>query len=75
MYTFDWTWFVIGLLIVAVGALITKYYNKLAEVTGVGNYSRWQMVGFIVIGLGFLSALNIPAFLITLLVNAVMSGY
>jgi hypothetical protein len=75
MYKFDLTWFIIGLLIVIFGAVVLKYYNKFAEITGVGNYSRWQIVGFVLIGLGFLSALNIPAFLIELLVNSVMSGY
>ncbi|GHU06937.1 hypothetical protein FACS189431_0670 [Alphaproteobacteria bacterium] len=73
-YTIDIIWVVIGLVIIALGALIFKNYNKLADVTGVGNLTRWQYAGFITIGVGFLVMLNVHIFLLKLLTNAIIGG-
>lgn len=73
-YSFSIGAVVIGIIIIALGALIVKYYNKLADNTGVGNYSRWRIVGFVAIGIGFLTMLNVPAYLLSLLVSVIMSG-
>jgi uncharacterized membrane-anchored protein YitT (DUF2179 family) len=73
-YEFSWVWFVIGLVVVALGAVVLRYYNKFAEATGVGNYTRWQLAGVILICLGFLSALNIPAMIVAWVAQLVLSG-
>ncbi|MDR1196949.1 MAG: hypothetical protein LBL08_01585 [Candidatus Nomurabacteria bacterium] len=75
MSEFSFVWFFIGMAIVAVGALILRYYNKLAEITSVGNYSRWQLTGFIIIGAGFLVAMNVHVFILNLIVQSIISGY
>lgn len=73
-YTFDIASVIVGVLIVAVGALITKYYNKLADSTGFSNYSRWRLAGFIIIGIGFLVMASLHIFLLKLLVNTIIGG-
>jgi hypothetical protein len=73
-YTFSVVSAIVGLVIMALGALVVKYYNKLADVTSFSNYSRWQLIGFITIGIGFLVMLNVHEFLLKLLVSSIMSG-
>jgi hypothetical protein len=73
-YTFDIVWIIVGLVIIALGALIFKNYNKLADVTGVGNFTRWQYTGFITIGVGFLVMLNVHIYLLKLLTSAIIGG-
>ena len=73
-YTFDIPSIIIGLVIIAIGAVIVKYYNKIADTTGFGNYSRWQLTGFVTIGIGFLIMLSVHLFILKLLVNTIMGG-
>ena len=73
-YTFSIVSAIIGLIIMGVGAITVKYYNKIADVTGFGNYTRWQLIGFITIGIGFLVMMNAHMFLLNLLVSAILSG-
>jgi len=73
-YTFSIASAIVGLIIMGVGALVLKNYNKLADITLLGNYSRWQLIGIVVIAIGFLVMLNVHMFLINLLISAIMSG-
>jgi hypothetical protein len=73
MYKFDLGWMVVGIIIIALGALIARYYNKLAEATGMWNYSRWQLIGFIVIGIGFIIMLNLHTLLLTMIAGWIVS--
>jgi hypothetical protein len=74
MYTFSITWLLIGILIIALGVVILRYYNKFAENTGVGNYSRWQLAGIIVIALGFIMMFNLHTLIISFIVGLVVPG-
>jgi hypothetical protein len=67
-------WFIVGLLILALGGCITLFYNKFAEHSGVGNFSKWRIAGLIICGIGIVFMLNLHTYLLLLLVQTVISG-
>jgi len=69
---FDWVWFFVGLGVVAIGVLILKYYNKIADATRLMTYTKWQLAGILTIVIGFLVALNVHVLLITSIVNLII---
>lgn len=73
-YEFSFTAVIIGLIIVALGALMVRYYNKLSDTIPIGNYTRWRLAGFITIGIGFLVITNLPSFILAKIVEAIISG-
>ena len=66
-YTFSWTSFFIGLLILAAGAGLTIWHKQLADMFGggVGSYSRYQLWGLIACGVGIIVMINLHAVLLT----------
>jgi uncharacterized membrane protein YczE len=74
VYTFSLFWFIIGLLILALGAAITLFYNKFADVSGFSSYSKWRIAGLIICGIGIFFMLNLHTYLLLLLVQAIISG-
>jgi uncharacterized membrane protein YczE len=74
VYTFSLLWFIVGLLIMALGAAISLFYNKFADASGFSSYSKWRIAGLIIIGIGLIFMLNIHTYLLLLLVQAVISG-
>jgi hypothetical protein len=74
MYSFSLTWFIVGLVILALGGAITLFYNKFADVSGFSNYSKWRIAGLIICGIGLILMLNVHTLLVTILVKAIVSG-
>jgi hypothetical protein len=74
IYTFSLTWFIVGLLITALGASITLFYNKFADASGFSSYSKWRIAGLIIIGIGLIFMLNLHNYLLLMLVQLVISG-
>jgi hypothetical protein len=74
VYHFDIVWFIVGLLIMALGGAITLFYNKFADASGVGSYSKWRLAGLIIIGIGLFFMFNLHTYLLLLLVQAIISG-
>lgn len=74
VYTFSLTWFIIGLVVLALGGCITLFYNKFAENTGIGNYSKWRIAGLVICGIGVILMLNLHSYFILLIVQAIISG-
>jgi len=73
-YSFSVVSAFVGLLIMALGAVVLKFYNKICDVTGFANYSRWQLIGFITIGIGLLVMLNFHMFILNLIISAILRG-
>ena len=74
-YTFSLTWFVIGLIIMALGGIITLFYNKFAEKSGISNFTKWRIAGLIICGIGFFFMLNLHTYLIMQIVQLIVSGF
>jgi hypothetical protein len=74
VYTFSLTSFIVGILILALGGMITLKYNKFAEYTGVSNFSTWRIIGLVTCGAGFIVMLNIHTYLLLMLVQLIVSG-
>jgi hypothetical protein len=74
VYEFDLLWFIVGLLIMALGGAINLFYNKFADISGFSSYSKWRLAGLIIIGIGLLFMLNLHTYLILLLVQVIITG-
>ncbi len=66
MYEFSWLWFFIGIVIAIAGALILKYYDKVADAmgSGVAYYQRWKIVGLVTFAAGIFISLNLHTLII-----------
>lgn len=65
-YTFSWGWFLIGLIILAVGTALVLWHQKIADNFGSGvvSYGRYQLFGLIACIVGFIVMLNLHTFLL-----------
>jgi hypothetical protein len=74
VYQFSLTWFIVGILILALGGAITLFYNKFADASGFSSYSKWRIAGLVICGIGLFFMLNLHTYLILLLVQTIISG-
>ena len=65
-YSFDWSWFGIGILVLLAGAALVVWYRPIADNFGggVSSYDRYRMFGLIGCGLGLLVMLNVHTLLL-----------
>ena len=72
-YTFSWGWFLIGIIILAIGAVILRYFVWFAENFGggAGSYDTTKLVGLITTGVGLLVMVNLHVFLLRLALSSV----
>ena len=65
-YTFSWSWFGIGMLVLFAGAALVVWYRPIADNfgSGVSSYERYRLYGLIACGLGLLVMLNIHTLLL-----------
>lgn len=65
-YTFSWSWFGIGILVLLAGVALTVWYRQIADMfgSGVSSYERFRMWGLIGCLLGFVVMLNIHTLLL-----------
>ena len=76
MYSFSWLWLFIGAIIAVVGAMILKYYDKVADAmgSGVAYYQRWKIVGLVTFAAGVLIALNLHTLVIEFVGRLIFGG-
>jgi hypothetical protein len=74
VYQFSLLWFIVGIVVLALGGVITLFYNKFADASGFSNYSRWRIAGLVICGLGIILMLNLHTYLILLLVQTVITS-
>jgi hypothetical protein len=60
-YTFSWSAFFFGFLILLAGSALTIWYRPLADHLGrgVASYDRYRLAGLIACGIGFIVMLNL----------------
>jgi hypothetical protein cdiviTM7_02192 len=65
-YTFSWTSFIIGFMILCAGGAVTLWHRQLADMFGggVGSYSRYQLYGLIACGVGIVVMVNLHELLL-----------
>ena len=75
-FDFSIGWLVSGIVIVLVGILIVKFYDKIAEnfASGVASYGHVKLAGLIAIGIGMAAATNLVPLLMTVLVKIIFGG-
>lgn len=75
-YEFSWGSFLIGLLIIAAGAILTIYYQWIADNfgSGVGSYDRYKLYGVIACVVGFIVSLNLHAIILRALLSGLFPG-
>ena len=73
MYELDLTAFLIGLGIVIAGVLFIKWHRVIANEFGggMGSYERYKLWGLIACGFGLLLMVNLPAFLLELVLGGI----
>ena len=76
MYSFSWLWFFVGLIVVAAGAAILKYYDKISDAmgTGVGGYQKWKLAAIIICAAGILMMFSLHTLVLNLIANLFFSG-
>lgn len=75
-FDFSIGWLVSGIVIVLVGILIVKFYDKISEnfASGVASYGHVKLAGLIAIGIGMAAATNLIPLLMTALVQIIFGG-
>ena len=70
-YSFSWGTFMLGLLIMVAGAVLTLFYQKVADALGGGmaDYEKYKLAGVIACAVGMLVAFNVVNLLLTFLVS------
>jgi hypothetical protein len=76
MYEFSIGWFFIGLLVIAVGVCLVKFYKQVADGIGRGlsDYDRFKLAGVITCIAGILMALNLHMMVIGFIVRLIFGG-
>ncbi len=75
-YKFNIAWFVMGMLIVIVGALFLRYHQWIADNFGggLGSYDRYKLIGIIAIGAGLVASINLHSVILGWIANMVFGG-
>lgn len=70
--SYSWGTFVIGLIIMLAGAIVTLFHRQIADFLGGGavDYDRFKLAGVIACGVGLLVMLN----LVSLILKFVLGG-
>ncbi|MDR2523973.1 MAG: hypothetical protein LBC95_00300 [Candidatus Nomurabacteria bacterium] len=71
-YSFSIVWLIVGVLVMALGALITRFYNKFAEATGMWSYSRWRLIGLVAVGVGLIVMTNLHSLILSFIVSLIV---
>ena len=74
-YEFSWAWFLIGLIIILIGACLVIWHRPLADNfgSGVASYDHFQLFGLIACGVGLIVMLNVHTLLIRMLFSMFFS--
>jgi len=75
-YEFTWGSFMVGILIIVAGALLTIYYQWIADNfgNGVGSYDRYRLYGVIACVLGFIVSINLHAMILRFALSSLFPG-
>ena len=75
-YTFSWTSFIIGFMILCAGGAVTLWHRQLADMfgRGVGSYSRYQLCGLITCGVGIVVMVNLHELLLVAFFSLFFGG-
>ena len=70
-YEFSVGAFFLGILIVAISAVVLRWYQPIADnlSSGVSSYDRFKLAGLIGVGVGFVVMLNLHTVLLQAFVN------
>lgn len=65
-YKFSIAWFILGMMVVIVGALFMRYHQWVADNFGggVGSYDKYKLAALITIIVGLVSSINLLPFLL-----------
>ncbi|MCL1876560.1 hypothetical protein FWF74_00755 [Candidatus Saccharibacteria bacterium] len=76
MYEFSWMWFFIGIVFVAVGIVIVRFYKQAADNLSYGpsSYRNFQIAALILCGLGILFIFNLHNLILGFLFNLIFGG-
>lgn len=75
-YTFSWGWFLVGIIILVLGGLLTRYYQWTADNFGggLGSYERFKLAGLIGCGVGFVVMLNLHTLILYFVLDSIFPG-
>ena len=71
-YAFSWSWFLVGLVIIALGAGLVIWYRPIADNlgSGVSSYDKYKLYGVVACVIGLVVMLNIHTVLLRMLFGA-----
>ncbi len=75
-YEFSWGWFLVGIIILVLGGLLTRYYQWTADNFGggVGSYEKYKLYGLIGCAIGFLVMINLHTTILRAALDAIFPG-
>lgn len=75
-YEFSVAWFIVGLMIVAVGGLFVQYHQWVADNFGggVGSYDRYKLAALVTVVAGIIFMLNIHTVLLVWFFGMLFGG-
>jgi hypothetical protein len=73
-WTFDWGWFLGGFVILAIGVLIIRFHQQIANnlASGLASYDKVKLFGIITCAVGFLFITNLHSTLIRLIMHWIL---
>ncbi len=71
-YTFSWSAFFAGMVIMIIGAIFTVYHQKVADNLGggVADYEKYKLAGIIACAVGLLVMLNLVNLILYFLIGS-----
>ena len=75
-YTFSWSWFFIGIIVLLASGALTAWYRPIADNfgSGVSSYDRFRLWGVIGCGIGFILMLNLHTLILTVIFSQFFGG-
>ncbi len=75
-FSFSFAWLFGGLALVVAGALIVKYYDKIADnfASGVASYNHVKLAGVIAVGIGFAAATNLVPLILAFVAQTIFGS-
>ena len=75
-YHFNTAWFIVGMLIVIIGALFMKYHMFIADNFGggLGSYDRYKLVALIIIIFGLVASVNLHTIILGFVAEKLFGG-